>query len=122
MDVTSSPRAWRDGLARTPALDGLRAIAILAVVAYHALPRLAPGGFVGVDVFFVLSGYLISRLLLRDAHAEPHLRLFYARRVRRLLPPLAITLVAVLLVAAVTRTDLVRRGLLAQSVMASAAF
>jgi peptidoglycan/LPS O-acetylase OafA/YrhL len=71
-------------------IDGLRAIAILAVVAYHAgLPGVL-GGFVGVDVFFVLSGYLITSLLIAEArrNATISLRSFYARRVRRLLPAL----------------------------------
>ncbi|MBP6626853.1 MAG: acyltransferase, partial [Arenimonas sp.] len=49
-----------------PEIDGLRAIAVLAVVVYHADPRLLPGGFVGVDVFFVISGYLITALLAAE--------------------------------------------------------
>ena len=70
-----------------PALDGLRAIAVLAVVAYHAgLP--VPAGFVGVDVFFVISGFLITSLLARE-YAETgriDFTAFYARRVRRIPP------------------------------------
>jgi len=71
-------------------IDGLRAIAILAVVAYHAGVPGVPGGFVGVDVFFVLSGYLITSLLFAEARKNKaiSLRSFYARRIRRLLPAL----------------------------------
>jgi peptidoglycan/LPS O-acetylase OafA/YrhL len=75
-----------------PALDGLRALAIVAVIAYHAYPDAVPGGYVGVEVFFVLSGFLITRLLL-DEHRETgsiDLRGFYGRRARRLLPAVAV--------------------------------
>src|SRR4249919_414135 len=67
------------GTKHLPAIDGLRAIAVLSVVAYHAG---APAGFVGVDVFFVISGYLITGILLD----RPALVEFYARRARRILP------------------------------------
>ena len=78
-----------------PAIDGLRAVAVLSVVAYHAgLP--IPAGLVGVDVFFVISGYLISRLLLEEGRID--LVGFYARRARRILPA-AILVVAATLVA-----------------------
>ncbi|RNF84252.1 acyltransferase family protein [Montanilutibacter psychrotolerans] len=71
-----------------PEIDGLRAIAVLAVVVYHASAAWLPGGFVGVDVFFVISGYLITSLLLREwkRHGRIDLMAFYARRARRLLP------------------------------------
>jgi len=87
------------GAARAPDyradIDGLRAIAVLAVVAYHFFPRLLPAGFAGVDVFFVISGYLISGIIL-DRVKEQRFSLldFYARRIRRIFPALAIVLVA----------------------------
>ena len=73
-----------------PALDGLRAIAIVAVMVYHASPSLMPGGFAGVELFFVLSGFLITGLLLKEqqCHGGIHLGYFYARRLLRLLPAL----------------------------------
>jgi peptidoglycan/LPS O-acetylase OafA/YrhL len=69
-----------------PALDGLRAVAILAVLVFHAMPGTLKGGFTGVDVFFVLSGYLITSVILYDIR-EGHfsMRRFYLRRVQRLL-------------------------------------
>jgi peptidoglycan/LPS O-acetylase OafA/YrhL len=80
-----------------PALDGLRALAVAAVVAYHLSPGLVPGGFLGVDLFFVLSGFLITRLLLDERLDTGRVRLgaFWGRRARRLLPGLFLVLVAV---------------------------
>ena len=77
-------------------IDGLRAIAVLAVVLYHAGVPALPGGFVGVDVFFVISGYLITSLLVLDWQQHGRLDLvgFYARRVRRLMPALCTVIVA----------------------------
>lgn len=70
-----------------PFIDGLRAVAILAVVAYHALPASMPGGFVGVDVFFVISGFLITRFIASEmTDGTFSLANFYVRRARRLLP------------------------------------
>ncbi len=78
----------RPGSKYRPDIDGLRAIAIISVVAYHAGFPGVPGGFVGVDVFFVISGYLITALLFDEAMVSRRLALgaFYARRVRRLMP------------------------------------
>jgi peptidoglycan/LPS O-acetylase OafA/YrhL len=83
------------GKAYRPDIDGMRAVAVAGVVAFHANPRLAPGGFSGVDVFLAISGYLISRLIL-DALAGGAFRFrdFYARRLVRLAPALAIVLAA----------------------------
>ncbi|MEA2901942.1 MAG: hypothetical protein QOH36_1829 [Actinomycetota bacterium] len=80
-----------------PAIDGLRALAVTAVFAYHAGIGWARGGFLGVDVFFVISGYLITGLLLADYRGTGRLRLlrFWRRRARRLLPALFLVLVGV---------------------------
>ncbi len=76
-------------LAYRPDIDGLRAVAVLAVVVFHAFPAALPGGFVGVDVFFVISGYLISSIIFKAlAGGEFSFADFYARRVRRIFPPL----------------------------------
>src|SRR6478672_3834911 len=71
-----------------PHLDGLRSIAVYLVVLFHAGSSWFSGGFIGVDVFFVLSGYLVTQVLLRDlaGGGAIHFSRFYARRYRRLLP------------------------------------
>ena len=82
-----------------PDIDGLRALAVLLVVLYHADLGGVRGGFVGVDVFFVISGYLISELILRQIEKGTFsLRNFWARRILRLMPALALTLLLTLLV------------------------
>ncbi|MEL6317646.1 MAG: acyltransferase family protein, partial [Pseudomonadota bacterium] len=76
-------------------VDGLRAVAVLGVVAYHLSPTLAPGGFVGVDVFFVISGYLITAIIAREAAQGRFSFLsFWARRARRILPALTVMVAA----------------------------
>lgn len=78
-----------------PEIDGLRAIAVTAVILFHSQLVAIPGGFVGVDIFFVLSGYLISALLLQEMAAGTYsLRGFYQRRVRRIAPALVAVLLA----------------------------
>ena len=80
-----------------PDIDGLRAIAVMSVVIGHAFPHLLPGGFVGVDIFFVISGYLITSILLRDIDGGQFSLLhFYDRRIRRIFPALVTVLVCVL--------------------------
>lgn len=85
-----------------PELDGLRALAVWAVVLYHVRFPLMPGGFLGVDIFFVLSGYFIIGLLSREHEASGRVQwtAFYARRFRRLLPVFAVVLPATLLASA----------------------
>jgi peptidoglycan/LPS O-acetylase OafA/YrhL len=82
-------------LAYRPDIDGLRAIAVIAVLFFHAFPKLSPGGFVGVDIFFVISGYLISSILYAALELNTFSLLdFYARRIRRIFPALIVILVA----------------------------
>ncbi len=99
-----------------PALDGLRGLAVLAVMVYHAFPSLLPGGFAGVDMFFVLSGFLITGLLLKEWTdlGRIDLRCFYMRRVLRLLPALWLMLLTIVVfvtlflpedIAQATQTD-----------------
>jgi peptidoglycan/LPS O-acetylase OafA/YrhL len=83
----------RSAFAYRPDIDGLRAISILLVVLYHAQPWLVPGGYIGVDIFFVISGFLITRLVLGEIEAGGFSALtFYARRVRRIFPALIVVL------------------------------
>ncbi|GAB3678761.1 acyltransferase family protein [Angustibacter aerolatus] len=100
-----APRSFR------PDVEGLRALAVLLVVLYHAgVPRLT-GGYVGVDVFFVLSGFLITGLLLREATATGTVSIsgFYARRARRILPASLLVILATV-VASVVLLNFVRAG------------
>jgi peptidoglycan/LPS O-acetylase OafA/YrhL len=84
-----------------PDIDGLRAVAVAAVIVYHAFPAILPGGLFGVDVFFVISGYLITGLILGGiASGRFSLAGFYARRIRRLLPALVVMLAAVFAIGA----------------------
>lgn len=80
-----------------PDIDGLRAVAVLVVIGFHAFPKAVPGGFVGVDIFFVISGFLISSILygaFRDPTRRPRAVIahFYGRRVRRIFPSLIVIL------------------------------
>src|SRR5215204_5684674 len=86
-----------------PGLDGLRALAVVAVLLYHADVAWAPGGFLGVDVFFVISGYLITSLLLAEwaARGRVDLKAFWLGRARRLLPALFVVVGATLAFAVV---------------------
>jgi peptidoglycan/LPS O-acetylase OafA/YrhL len=86
-----------------PALDGLRAIAVAAVIIFHFAPDRLPGGFLGVDVFFVVSGFLIARLLIVEVGRSGRVSCpaFWARRARRLLPAVATMTIVVLIAASV---------------------
>lgn len=90
-----------------PGLDGLRALAVISVLVYHAGYGWAAGGFLGVEVFFVISGYLITALLLAEWRDTGHvaLREFWLRRARRLLPALFLLLVLVTVVAVIFLPD-----------------
>src|SRR3712207_9047775 len=96
--LTCGPR-----LAHMPGLDGLRALAVIAVLLYHAELAWIPGGFLGVEVFFVISGYLITALLLAEWRQSGRidLKTFWLRRARRLLPALYVLLAVTLAFAAV---------------------
>jgi peptidoglycan/LPS O-acetylase OafA/YrhL len=93
---------------RWSGIDGLRALAVIAVVAFHFAPTALPGGFLGVDIFFVLSGYLITRMIVTEYLRFGWLRFgnFYLRRARRLLPALAVVLTAALAASAFWRDQL----------------
>lgn len=92
------PKGWT----YLPGLDGLRAIAVLSVMIFHAGASWLPGGFLGVDVFFVLSGFLITSLVLAELHSTDKLdfKRFYLRRARRLLPAVLLLLAVVSVAAA----------------------
>jgi peptidoglycan/LPS O-acetylase OafA/YrhL len=121
MPERSLPRAVEPGSTRPPAvgtqlpyrpgLDGLRALAVAGVVLYHAGVSWMPGGFLGVDVFFVLSGYLITSLLLAERRREGRVgfKAFWLRRARRLLPAVLLVIFVCLLAAStIARDDLAR--------------
>ncbi len=101
------------GIRYIPAIDGLRALAVIAVLLYHLGFSWIPGGFLGVDLFFVISGYVITRLLLDSIQRSGGLDLrgFYAGRIRRLLPPLLFMLVITAIFVGVWAPDSMRRFL-----------
>src|ERR1700760_1465433 len=86
-----------------PGIDAMRALAVLAVFGYHAGLDWVPGGFLGVDVFFVISGYLITSLLLREFRGTGQIQLlrFWIRRARRLLPAVGVLIAVAMIVAAI---------------------
>ena len=90
-----------------PGLDGMRALAVVAVMVYHANSAWLPGGFLGVEVFFVISGYLITLLLIgeHERTGTVSLRDFYVRRARRLLPALFTLLIGITVYTALLRRD-----------------
>src|SRR6185312_1440520 len=105
------PVANAPHIAYRPGLDGLRAIAVAAVFLYHSRIDWLPGGFLGVDLFFVLSGYLITSLLLVEWEARNRIDLlrFWLRRARRLLPALVVVVLGALVLASIfARQDLAR--------------
>ena len=99
------------GIRYIPAIDGLRAIAVIAVMLYHLGYSWIPGGFLGVDLFFVISGYVITRLLL-DSIARSgglDLRAFYKARIRRLFPPLIFMIVLTTIYIGIWAPETMRR-------------
>ena len=94
-----------------PAIDGLRALAVVAVVLYHLGINWIPGGFLGVDLFFVISGYVITRLILDSIESANGLdiREFYAARARRLFPGLLVMIIVTCVVMALFAPDSIRR-------------
>jgi peptidoglycan/LPS O-acetylase OafA/YrhL len=99
------------GITHIPAIDGLRAVAVIAVMLYHLGFSWIPGGFLGVDLFFVISGYVITRLLLDSIQQSGglDLRAFYKARVRRLLPPLLLMIFGTALFVGVWAPETSRR-------------
>jgi len=95
--ASARPASAASHLAYRPDIDGLRAVAVLAVVLFHAFPGWLRGGFVGVDVFFVISGFLISSILLRELQGGSFTFAgFYARRARRIFPALILVMASCL--------------------------
>ncbi len=105
--------ATKRGIQYIPAIDGLRAIAVIAVTLYHLGISWIPGGFLGVDLFFVISGYVITRLLLDSIQERGGLDLrdFYLARIRRLLPPLLFVIVLTSIVVGLWAPDTTKRFL-----------
>ena len=105
----STPR----GIRYIPAIDGLRAVAVIAVMLYHLGFNWIPGGFLGVDLFFVISGYVITRLLLDSIQRSGglDLRAFYVARIRRLLPPLLFMIFVTTVFVGAWAPDTMRRFL-----------
>ena len=106
--------ATKRGIQYIPAIDGLRAIAVVAVIFYHLGFDWIPGGFLGVDLFFVISGYVITRLLLDSIERSGglDLRAFYLARIRRLLPALVFTLVTTSIAVGIWAPETIKRLLI----------
>lgn len=93
ISAVSSNKIWRNDI------TGLRAVAVLPVLLFHAFPEIFPGGFYGVDIFFVISGYLISGIIFRDVFENSFSYSdFYVRRIRRIFPNLILLLLFVAVV------------------------
>ncbi|WP_426706810.1 acyltransferase family protein [Corynebacterium auriscanis] len=105
--ISTSPRPVSQRR-HIPGLDGVRGIAVIAVLLYHFWPNLVPGGFMGVDVFFVLSGYLITFLLVREYRKTGRISLkqFWLRRVRRILPAALIVIAVCTALVSLFRGDI----------------
>ncbi|CAB5239849.1 unannotated protein [freshwater metagenome] len=101
----------KKGLGYIPAVDGLRAFAVIAVLLYHLGFSWIPGGFLGVDLFFVISGYVITRLILDSIQRSDglDLRAFYFARVKRLWPPLIFMIIVTVLFVGIWAPDTIKR-------------
>ena len=121
--ATAAPVTATAAAGVRPEIQALRALAVALVVVYHLWPTALPGGFVGVDVFFAISGFLITSMLLREIDREGKVRLvaFWARRARRLLPAALVTLLACAVATAVLVPLFYREGFLTD-IRASAAY
>ena len=123
-DISARPLEWnppRQAISRVPylpGLDGMRALAVVAVMIYHTNNGWLPGGFIGVEVFFVISGYLITLLLIgeHEKHGRIDLKQFWMRRARRLLPALFFMLTLLMIYTAIFKRDTL--GLLRGDVIA----
>ena len=123
-DISARPLEWnppRQAISRVPylpGLDGMRALAVVAVMIYHTNNGWLPGGFIGVEVFFVISGYLITLLLIgeHEKHGRIDLKQFWLRRARRLLPALFFMMTLLMIYTAIFKRDTL--GLLRGDVIA----
>jgi peptidoglycan/LPS O-acetylase OafA/YrhL len=117
MDRSHAQPIAETGWRHRPALDGIRAIAVYLVVAYHAGVPSLTGGFVGVDLFFVLSGFLVTSVLLDEHRRTGGIDLagFYARRVRRLLPAAVLAIVGGATLSVIVDDRLTRMGYVADA-------
>jgi peptidoglycan/LPS O-acetylase OafA/YrhL len=118
---TERLRHGRYGTGFRPDIEGLRAVAILAVLGFHAALPFMAGGYVGVDVFFVISGYLITGMLLAEVEKRGRFSLtrFYARRARRILPAAGVVLVATSVASAVWLSPLRRQDVAYDTIAAA---
>ena len=108
--TSARPRRDASNLSKVPylpGLDGMRALAVAAVLVYHANPSWLPGGFLGVEVFFVISGYLITLLLMAERERTGTVKIgaFWMRRARRLLPALYVMMAIVIAWTAIFEPD-----------------